>query len=123
MFAEQARKIADDALANLVTALEQGKSASLTAYLATMSRFHHYSWGNVLLILSQKPDSTRVAGFKSWRNFGRFVKKGEHGIVILAPMVFKPKDEQPADAKGDGKDRTILRFKAVYVFDVSQTDG
>ena len=121
MKAEQAKKLADDALATLVTALEQGKSEALTAYLATMSRFHRYSWGNVLLILTQKPDATRVAGFQTWKEFGRFVKQGEHGIVIIAPMIFKPKDDQPPDDAD--KDRTILRFRAVYVFDVSQTDG
>ncbi|KAB2958572.1 MAG: DUF1738 domain-containing protein [Candidatus Methylomirabilis oxygeniifera] len=120
MKAEQAKKLADDALANLAAALEQGKSEALTAYLATMSRFHDYSWGNVLLILSQKPDATRVAGFNAWRRFGRFVRKGEKGIVIIAPMLIKPKEDE---ARQDGEDRSILRFKAVYVFDVSQTDG
>lgn len=120
MKAEQAKKLADDALANLVAALEAGKSETLTAYLATMGRFHNYSWGNVLLILSQKPDATRVAGFNAWRQFSRFVRKGEKGIVIIAPMLIKPKENESADA---GEDRSILRFKAVYVFDVSQTDG
>jgi antirestriction protein ArdC len=119
MKAEQAKKLADDALANLATALEQGKSDSLTAYLAAMSRFHNYSWGNVLLILSQKPDATRIAGFNAWKRFNRFVKKGEKGIVIIAPMLIKPKEEE---ARQD-EERSILRFKAVYVFDVSQTDG
>lgn len=119
MKAEQAKRLADDALANLAAALEQGKSEALTAYLATMSRFHDYSWGNVLLILSQKPDATRVAGFNAWRSC-RFVKKGEKGIVIIAPMLIKPKDDE---ARQSDEDRSILRFKAVYVFDLSQTDG
>ncbi len=119
MNAEQAKKLADDALANLAAALENGKSESLTAYLATMGRFHRYSWGNVLLILSQKPDAGRVAGYAAWRKFNRFVRKGEKGIVILAPMVIKPKENEPTDAD----DRTILRFRAVYVFDVSQAEG
>lgn len=119
MKAEQAKQLADDALANLAAALEAGKSETLTDYLATMGRFHHYSWGNVMLIVTQKPDATHVAGFNTWKTLGRFVKKGEKGIVVIAPMRIKPK-EQPADA---GEDRTILRFKAVYVFDVSQTDG
>ncbi len=121
MKAEEAKKLAEEGLANLTAALQHGKSESLTAYLAAMGRFHHYSWGNVLLIVSQKPDATRVAGFNTWRDFGRFVKKGEKGIVIIAPMVFKPKDAVVSGSTD--KDQTILRFKAVYVFDVSQTDG
>ena len=123
MKAEQAKKLADQALADLVTALEQGKSEALTAYLATMSRFHHYSFGNIMLIALQRPDATRVAGFQTWKTFGRFVKQGEKGIVIIAPMSFKPKDDAAADRVADGEDRTILRFRAVYVFDLAQTDG
>jgi antirestriction protein ArdC len=120
MKAEQAKKLADEALQNLAAALEQGKSEALTAYLATMSRFHNYSWGNVLLILSQMPTASHIAGFNAWRSFGRFVKKGEKGIVIIAPMLIKPREDEPSP---QDKDRTLLRFKAVYVFDVSQTDG
>lgn len=117
MKAEQAKKLADEALANLATALEQGKSDALTTYLATMGRFHNYSWGNIFLILSQKPDASRVAGFNTWRKFSRFVKKGEKGIVIIAPMLIKPKED------AGGEEKKLLRFKGVYVFDVSQTDG
>lgn len=120
MKAEQAKKLADQALTNLAAALEQGKSEALTAFLAAAARFHDYSWGNVLLILTQKPEATRVAGFQTWKTFNRFVRKGEHGIVIMAPMLIKPKED---DRRADDADRTILRFKAVYVFDVSQTDG
>lgn len=118
MKAEQAKKIADDALINLTNALQQGQSESLTAYLAAMGRFHNYSWGNVLLILSQKPNATRIAGFNTWKRLNRFVKKGEKGIVIIAPMLIKAKEETRQE-----EDRSILRFKAVFVFDVSQTDG
>jgi antirestriction protein ArdC len=117
---EQAKKLAETGLEQLTAALNQGKSENLTAYLAMLARFHHYSWGNVMLIVSQKPDATRVAGFKTWHTFGRFVRKGEKGIIIIAPMIIKPKDEErraPEDAA------SILRFKAAYVFDVSQTDG
>lgn len=120
MKAEQAKQLADEALQNLAAALEQGKSEALTAYLATMSRFHSYSWGNVLLILSQMPTATRIAGFNAWRKFSRFVKKGEKGIVIIAPMLIKPREDVPSQPD---QDRSFLRFKAVYVFDVSQTDG
>lgn len=121
MKAEQARKLADDALAQLADALAQGKSETLTAYLSMLSRFHDYSWGNVLLILSQKSDASKVTGFHAWRKLGRFVKKGEKGIVIIAPMLIKAKEESPQVT--DEENRSILRFKAVFVFDLSQTDG
>lgn len=116
---EQAKKLTESALTDLASALAHGQSTALSAYLAAMSRFHHYSWGNVLLILAQKPDATRVAGFGTWKTFGRFVRKGEKGIVIIAPMLVKPK----AAAESEKESSRVLRFKAVYVFDVTQTDG
>jgi len=121
MKAEEAKKLADTALEQLEGALKQGKSETLAAYLAMMGRFHNYSFGNVLLIMTQKPDATRIAGFRTWHKFGRHVTKGEKGIVIIAPMLIRPKED--AGGTSDGEDRTILRFKAAYVFDVSQTDG
>lgn len=145
MKAEQARKLADEALEQLSAALAQGRSETLTAYLSMLSRFHDYSWGNVLLILSQKPDASKVAGFHAWRKLGRFVRKGEKGIVIIAPMRMRAKDALNRDdsaagrrenataqsngsidsrsRESDSADRSILRFKAVFVFDLSQTDG
>lgn len=122
MKAEEARKIADNALAELNDALSRGKSEQLVKYLGMLARFHRYSFGNVLLILSQKSDATHVAGFHTWKQLGRFVKKGEKGIVILAPMVIRPKTDGITEETGEGEKR-ILRFRAVYVFDVSQTDG
>lgn len=120
MKAEQAKKLADQALESLAAALEQGQSDAMKTFLAAVSRFHRYSFGNIMLIASQKPDATRVAGFQTWKSLGRFVKKGEKGIVIIAPMVLRRKD---ASDNAGGEDRTILRFRAVYVFDASQTDG
>lgn len=79
MKAEEAKKIADQALQNLTDAIKSGKSERLTQYLGMLAKFHRYSFGNVLLILSQKPDATRVAGFSTWKQMGRFVKKGEKG--------------------------------------------
>ena len=122
MKAEQAKKLADKALNDLAAALEQGKSDTLAAYLAMMGRFHSYSFGNVLLVMTQKPDATHVAGYRTWRKLGRYVRKGEHGILIIAPMVVRPKNDD-AGSSGDDEDRTLLRFKAAHVFDVSQTDG
>ncbi|MBI1827244.1 MAG: DUF1738 domain-containing protein [Planctomycetes bacterium] len=121
MKAEEAKKIVDQGLETLAAALECGQSESMKTYLTAMGRFHDYSWGNVLLIVSQKPDATRVAGFNAWKKLNRFVKKGEKGIAIIAPMMIKPKEDQPPPTNGD--ERSILRFKAVYVFDVNQTDG
>ena len=71
----------------LIQQLEAGKSETLTAYLGAMARFHNYSFGNILAIARQRPTATRVAGFGTWKEMGRFVKKGEKGIQILAPMI------------------------------------
>ena len=120
MKAEHAKKIADQALSDLAEALTQGKSESLTRYLSMLAKFHKYSFGNVMLILSQMPDATHVAGFHTWRQMGRFVKKGEKGIVIIAPMTIRKESD---DAKDGEQPESILRFRGVYVFDVSQTDG
>src|ERR1700722_4037179 len=72
---------------SLIEQLEAGHSDALTAYLNAMSRFHNYSFGNILEIARQKPDATRVAGFWKWKELGRSVKKGEKGIRILAPII------------------------------------
>lgn len=120
MKAEQAKKVADQALEQLAEALKSGRSEELTRYLAMLARFHKYSFGNVMLILSQMPDATHVAGFNTWKQLGRFVKKGEKGIVIIAPMLIRKQDE---DAKDSEQPQSVLRFRGVYVFDVSQTDG
>lgn len=120
MKAEEARKMTDDALAKLAEALEQGKSDALTRYLTVMARFHRYSFGNIMLILAQSPEASHVAGFHTWKGVGRWVKKGEKGITIIAPMILKNRD---GEARLKGDDKPIVRFKAVTVFDVSQTDG
>ena len=86
-------------------------------YLDYQSRFHNYSFNNVLLIAAQCEHATMVAGFHSWRKMARFVRKGEKSIRILAPMVYKNDDADASD------DRVIRGFKWVSVFDVSQTDG
>lgn len=126
MKAEDARKLTDDALDRLATALEQGRSESLTQYLAVMARFHRYSFGNILLILTQRPEATHVAGFNAWRDLKRFVRKGERGIAIFAPMRLRVREddgrrEQPASTAEPA--RTMLRFRVVHVFDIAQTDG
>ncbi len=87
-------------------------------YLDFQSRFHRYSFGNVLLIAAQSHEATRVAGFNAWQKLNRFVRKGEKAIWILAPMVYRN-----ADAEDGEDDRVIRGFKFVPVFDVAQTDG
>jgi antirestriction protein ArdC len=119
---EQAKNIADQALERLAEALASGSSATLRQVLAASARFHRYSFRNVMLIASQRPDATNVAGFNAWRKLGRFVKKGEKGIVIIAPVPVRRDDTAPAEEPGELRD-TGIRFKAAYVFDISQTDG
>jgi antirestriction protein ArdC len=100
--------------------LEQGQSEALKTYLATMSRFHKYSWGNVLLIFTQKPNASHVAGFQTWRKLNRFVRKGEKGIAIFAPIVVKKRGE---GEDGEDEQTRLFGFRTAYVFDESQTDG
>jgi hypothetical protein len=89
-------------------------------YLAFCGRFHKYSFANQILIWSQRPNAELVAGFHTWRTLGRSVLKGEKGLVILAPMAYRRKDENKDDVE-EGEPH--LYFRPVYVFDVSQTDG
>jgi len=112
----------------LIQQLEAGKSETLTAYLAAMARFHAYSFGNILQIARQRPTATKVAGLRAWNELGRFVKKGEKGIQILAPMIGyrrrRDAAEQEPNANQDAKPAPMLiGFRAVYVFDISQTTG
>src|SRR5690348_81951 len=108
----------------LLQQLEAGKSETLTAYLAAMARFHSYSFGNILAIARQRPTATRVAGFSTWKELGRFVKKGEKGIQILAPIVGHRRRKNDQQQETDEKPRPVLiGFRAVYVFDVAQTEG
>tara|TARA_R110000744_G_scaffold355384_1_gene461908 strand:+ start:12398 stop:13477 length:1080 start_codon:yes stop_codon:yes gene_type:complete len=113
---EQARELSANALDSLTKQLESGNSDQLNAYINAMSRFHQYSFGNMILILGQRPDATHTAGFHTWRSLGRTVKRGEKGIFIIAPMLIKSK-ESTEDEK------PFVRFKAVHIFDISQTEG
>ncbi len=109
----------------LIQQLEAGQSEALTAYLTAMSHFHNYSFGNILQIARQKPDATRVAGLYAWNQLGRRVKKGEKGIQIFAPMI-GVKRKKDAEAEQDITKQNVpvlVGFRAVYVFDVSQTEG
>ena len=132
-----------DRLKEITDRLEQGilevfESERYKEYLRVMSKFHHYSFNNTMLIALQKPDASLIAGFSAWKNsHGRTVKKGEKGIRIIAPAPFKvkqemekldPKTNMPlvgADGKAvtEEKEITIPAYKVVSVFDVSQTEG
>ncbi|MBI2852919.1 MAG: hypothetical protein HYX84_07455 [Chloroflexi bacterium] len=97
-------------------------------FLATMAKFHEYSIGNQILIMLQKPDAIRVAGFNTWKDLGRWVKKGEKGIAILAPVM--PPKRKTENTEGEDEDnekeeldpRPVF-FRVVYVFDLAQTEG
>jgi len=108
-----------DAIEQLAAQLAAGNSAALTEYLKTLSRFHNYSFGNTLLIACQRPTAQRVAGFNTWKQLGRHVKKGEKAIRILAPIVYRSKDA----ANEDAQTARVAGFKPVCVFDIAQTDG
>lgn len=132
-----------DRLKEITDRLEQGilevfEGERYKEYLRVMSKFHHYSFNNTMLIALQKPDASLIAGFSAWKNsHGRTVKKGEKGIRIIAPAPFKVKQEmEKLDPKtnmplvgADGnaiteeKEITIPTYKVVSVFDVSQTEG
>src|SRR5436853_3032554 len=122
---DRVRKLAEEGLNRLSADLEAGKSESLKMYLDAMGRFHRYSWGNVLLISSQRPDATQVAGFHTWHDLGRWVKKGEKGIMIFAPMLVKQKDPATAGRAASKPDEVfrLTGFRTAYVFDASQTEG
>lgn len=126
----------------IIDKLEEGlkalfESEKYKTYLYTMSKFHNYSFNNTLLIAMQKPEATLVAGYKAWqKNFERHVNKGEKAIRILAPAPYKIKEERDKldpvtgemmfDENGmpqkEQVEVTIPAFRAVFVFDVSQTD-
>ena len=121
------RKI-DEVLRRLKSGVDSiQESDHFREFLLTMSKFHDYSIGNLILIMLQKPDATRVAGFTTWKDLGRFVKKGEKGIAILAPCM-TPKQTKVVEPEDEANDEGLIEirpiyFKVVHVFDISQTDG
>jgi antirestriction protein ArdC len=117
MKTDKVRKQIDDALEKLGKQLEQGASEQMLAYLSAMGRFHNYIWGNIILISLARPDASKAAGYQTWRKLGRRVKKGEHGIAIMAPIVRRKQKDEDETAE------EVFAFKTGYVFDVSQTEG
>jgi antirestriction protein ArdC len=126
MHADDAQALAEQHFATLVAALEAGQSDALTRYLTVASRFHKYSFNNQILIAAQCPTATRVAGYHAWRRIGRQVRRGEKGIVILAPISRRRRDivvdHDELDTEHTRTERP-LGFRATYVWDLDQTDG
>jgi len=93
-------------------------SEEMVRYLEFCAKFgYQYSASNVFLILLARPDASHVAGFNAWKQMGRFVKRGEKGIAILAPMLYR---EDPDD---EDSQKVLRGFRVVHVFDLGQTDG
>ncbi len=129
MHTERAQEVKADyeerlkALAELTNAAQ--RSAQFVAYLKVAAKFHHYSPSNIWLILFQNPNASRVAGYNRWKELKRQVRKGEHGIAILAPCGFAAYHTETDEETG--KEHKIYenanRFRVVTVFDVAQTEG
>ena len=132
---QRIKELTDKLEAGVAAVFESDK---YVAYLSAMAKFHHYSYGNVMLILMQCPHASRVAGFSTWKKtFGRHVKRGEQGIQILAPCPSRqlvemdkldPITQAPIlDANGEPeKELTFVArqsFRIAYVYDISQTEG
>jgi antirestriction protein ArdC len=117
---EEVKQLIEQGLATLVENLEHGKSDQLLAYIAAMAKFHRYSFRNIMLIVSQFPTATQVAGFRAWKKLDRYVKKGEEGITIIAPMIYRNARDGESTVP---EDEPRIRFRAAHVFDLSQTEG
>jgi len=114
------------------SAVSARDSQEFQDWLRVVSRFHQYSFNNTLLIYRAMPTATRVAGYKTWQKLGRQVKRGEKGIPILAPVVYRKKPEPTTkhnlnklESEEDQEDQEEVRigFRVVHVFDISQTEG
>ena len=92
-------------------------SERFRCYLDFLAKFHRYSVNNTIAIYMQRPTASLVASFSDWRRRGRQVRKGEHGIKIIAPHVIKDVDDDTGEIK------TCTGYHIAYCFDVSQTDG
>jgi len=130
MKAAELTKKCREITAELVQAVKKANSdEQILNYLDFCSRFHNYSLHNRFLIWAFKSDATLVAGFRTWAKMGRRVKKGEKGIPIFAPMTIRVKrdktdrDNEIEETLEDSRPEVITRFKVVYVWDVSQTEG
>jgi hypothetical protein len=118
------RLLIKQAVDYLIQQLEAGHSETLAAYLRSMARFHAYSFGNILQIARQCPTATHVAGYGAWKQLGRFVKRGEKGIQILAPVTGFRRRKEDTEQETEGKAQPVLiGFRTAFVFDYAQTEG
>ncbi len=107
----------DERLNTLAKAIDEVRASKIfTDYLNIQARFHKYSWNNTMLIAMQCPSATQVAGYQSWKKLNRQVRKGEHGIMIIAPCPYSKEND-------NGETEDGVFFRAVHVFDIAQTDG
>jgi len=124
---DEAVELVEKGFEALAESLKAGKSDKLREWMAVCAKFSNYSLRNCLLIAQQKPDASRVAGYRKWPELGRHVKKDEKGIAIFAPLVYKKKKDDtkplPSEKNGEKGDRELRGFKVVHVFDISQTEG
>src|SRR5262249_50739370 len=108
MTADELKTLTTSTLDALGAALDAGHSETLATFFLAMARFHRYSFHNICLIVAQRPAATQVAGFQTWKSLGRFVRRGENGIAICAPIIRRRRegigDEEPA----------IAGFRAAY---------
>jgi hypothetical protein len=100
--------------------IEAGHPEVLTECLKAIARFFWLSFGNILLISTQRPAARQVAGFKAWNELGRRVRQGEKGIMIYAPILSEPRQTENADAQPEPQ---LLGFRPVRVWDIDQTEG
>ena len=129
---DEARRLAEVKIEALAQELERGQSDTLKAYLAAMAKLPRYSVHNLLLIMAQRPGAQQqCAGLKAWNRLGRYVRKGEHGIMILAPVVRRrqlrptaPTEPEKTDDSGSrDREGIVTSFRRVFVFAEDQTEG
>ncbi len=132
---EQQQQERQEKLSEAMSLLERGiegilDSEGFANYLRTMARFHTYSFNNVALIVAQRPEATRVAGYKAWQALGRQVQKGEKGLIVFVPhrkrvreSPDENKEQQPAGEPDTQTTHLITGFGLGRVFDIAQTEG
>lgn len=118
---EQAREVATKALEHLAESLRQGQSEVLRNYLGAVAKFHRYSASNILLIVAQRPNATRVAGYQTWKKLHRQVVRGAKGIMIFAPLVRRVVDRNECGVETERE--SLVGYRTATVFDVADTSG
>ncbi len=119
--ADRIRELHDQLLAGVEALVDSDRWRE---FLAVAARFHRYSPTNVLLILLQAPHASRVAGYRRWQSLGRQVRKGERGIAMFAPCVYRARALDDEEAAASPELAKVLRgFRPTFVWDISATDG